>query len=551
MHPTIEKKINEAKEKSKNGTGSEKSYILSDLIKIFTHRGNSMILASEDRYRILEAIFSIDKPEGMDRFYQIRDMLPFVSEQEKIELVDCMRLACVNYDTLGIEPLDAVNFAISIYLKDNLGLEDIFIKLLESDNFIVFKNAFCFLMTYPAYISQAMKKLTTYIGWSGTSENNALDMIFLLKHRSKCGTALGLKSSFCNKVLPVVVGELETSFIANLSFYNNRDFSMIHRVNAANYILNKYNEYSVSDPETFKKFLTDEQKNAIVKEIFDFAMDECNRHNERSNCLDMILRTTNDPEIRRTVRDKIKQLGKENGDYIDDIFKTVYHSAENAHDVSDSVEDHVDNVIFPLLSDPTSDLYNSDFDDVHSECYELIGQKLEGNRKYLAGKGLRRIKHDSGLYGTNLVCIRDVFNYVWLQVQKSPEEENKNFLIDRLFEELQEMAEWCGTGHVNRLLNVIGVAKISFQDEIHGSVVSGIRSRIDKKSPDEQDVLYNAPASPDPDEKKMLENFLNEIRGSLLDEIISSYKDVTEISEEQIHDHFDEKFNEWYGYCYM
>lgn len=155
---------------------------------------------------------------------------------------------------------------------------------------------------------------------------------------------------------------------------------------------------------------------------------------------------------------------------------SIYEDSQNVH--STSINESVLKVAVKLIEKEQK----TEFDP------KIVKDTLGDT--YTINKVLERIEIDSSTFsvGLNKFNMYIVFSNIWSYIIKH---EKKEQLIDRLKEEMNEMEDYCSTGHLSRLINVIQgftedddlCIRISVQDQIN-SVISVYLDKMLQKAPD-------------------------------------------------------------------
>lgn len=155
---------------------------------------------------------------------------------------------------------------------------------------------------------------------------------------------------------------------------------------------------------------------------------------------------------------------------------SIYEDSQNVH--SKSINDSVLKIAIKLIEREQK----TEFDP--KIVKELLGDTYTINRV------LERIEIDSSTFSLELnkFNMYILFSNLWSYIIKH---QSKEQLLDRLKEEINEMEDYCSTGHISRFINVIQgftdddelSIRISTQDQIN-SVVSNYLDKMLQKAPD-------------------------------------------------------------------
>ncbi len=304
------------------------------------------------------------------------------------------------------------------------------------------------------------------------------------------------------------------------TFAINENIPTRYKILSSQYILqNKITQY------------INEIEDNCMKIMLDNELD----YNLRADCADMILRLGTNKEV---ARDVIIMLGRKEGG-----LKTIYNDSQNVHvkEVDQSVKEFINK-----LSDinlPSSFLTIEDIS---------IKLKVEDTKlNDLINSSILRINMDQTLYeGTQ--TLRTIFLKVWYKIQTYPENEQIT-LIERVREELIDMANTCSSGHLSRLVNIFSgfeySLNIGFREQIKNNLFARLLKLI-------KDIVTNG-------EKKevkigkevvkveMTKNELEDYQSNILDQLsmntnnIEDRKDLMDFFRRNLLVLRDELYNEF------
>lgn len=132
--------------------------------------------------------------------------------------------------------------------------------------------------------------------------------------------------------------------------------------------------------------------------------------------------------------------------------KTVYEDSQNSH--NSSINKSVLEIAFSLCDKYFSFLTDDSFDNIMNFLFEKFPNKSE-----ILIETSEFIKSNTSRFSNyeiekkeKFINLKQVFIAVWLWIT-----ENKYFdeLQNRFIEELEEMSDYCSTGHLTRLINII------------------------------------------------------------------------------------------------
>jgi hypothetical protein len=195
--------------------------------------------------------------------------------------------------------------------------------------------------------------------------------------------------------------------------------------------------------------------------LISFSTDTDLDYNLRADSSDTLLRLGS--HVGKSIgRQTITMLGKSGG------LRTIYNDKQNVHvkEIDESVTSFLNN-----LADVN---VNTKYEpSVIAEYLCLLSP--ENSEKI--NSSMIRITIDQALYnGYSLVGI---FTKMWFMIQNS---ESKSLLENRLVEELVDMSDTCGSGHVNRLVNVMSgfgfTMNIGFKNQIKNNLFARLTKMI-------------------------------------------------------------------------
>lgn len=329
-----------------------------------------------------------------------------------------------------------------------------------------------------------------------------------------------------------------------LNFLNNKNTYTRYKIYASQYIFKHHN-----------RFNNEEIKN-IEYICHDICLDNMMDYNIRADCADMLIRCSNNEEIKNIARDIIIMLGVSKGG-----FKTIYNNRQNVHedDIDNSCKKILEKLAERDMSVRDGKIVN--FDDV---CKELLDEikdegeskngsesKDEGEKINIIKGSLLRINIDQALYLGQ--TIKTIFIKIWTHLCKH---EHKDELKKRLVEELVDSKGKCGSGYVTRLLNVFSgydndlSIQISYKHQIKSNVIAILNRKI-KNIRDEEikcelvdEFIIDGALS----EKKRLSEFFRNNLMSIRDEMLNEYKDVIaskNMSEQEFEEYFRNTISEF------
>ena len=269
-----------------------------------------------------------------------------------------------------------------------------------------------------------------------------------------------------------------------LSLENKKDIANKEKYSIS--LLSAFIE-NVSNPTTYRilasqnilqNFIIEVSYRQKIEEILmTFARDAELDYNIRADSCDTLINLGVNTELKLEANTILTTLGSMFG-----VVKTVYDDAQNVHNKN------IETTSLPIIRFLLQiDSKNVDYAFVIAEINkELKRQNIKNDKIQLS---LNRIAIDRSLYhNTSLTTI---LTKIWFYIDNNTE--NREELLKRLFEELEEMAGTCSSGFIMRLLNTLSgfeeelTLKISYEDQIVANFIGRLNActkRItDKDSP--------------------------------------------------------------------
>jgi hypothetical protein len=267
---------------------------------------------------------------------------------------------------------------------------------------------------------------------------------------------------------------------------------------------------------------------AICEEI---ARNEQEEYNVRADAADILIRLGSE-EGKKIGREIIKTLGK-------DINKlnNIYSDRQNVHtdEISVCINNYIHDVLGPMVVKMNSEKVIEEIK--QNNLFKILNDPQKD--KILAS--LLRIMLDKDVYPCSQ-SLSTIFVKVYQLIQEHSESEE---ILKRLFEELEDMADTCSTGHVNRLIGVLQTygftLDIGFKQQLKAYLTHRFQKRINT-IPDEQyrDLVLEEMmdlSQPHPNFNK----FYRENLMSLRDEMYSEFVETGHIT--------NDKFDEYFRYA--
>lgn len=293
------------------------------------------------------------------------------------------------------------------------------------------------------------------------------------------------------------IQSLDKPFFAKdclLRFFANEKNLLRYRILSAQNLLHNFK----LEEKTFSE---------IEQSVLAIALSEANEYNLRADATDLLLGIAT-PVVREKAHKLIVSLGKMNGPV-----KSIYDDSQNVH--NEKVDESVREILRVLDNNPILRQPNGMNVDV-----EYIFTQIEATMSTTAQEKVRiafnRIKMDRARYGSSSLAHILVQIYSYIQSNKDKDE-----MMKRLIEELEDMYDTCSSGFVTRLVNSITgfgdfVIQISWRDQIYGNI-SGRLNVLIREMDDLtlQEKILEQMTLPT-DEYRLRKNFIKFFRENIL-----------------------------------
>ena len=231
----------------------------------------------------------------------------------------------------------------------------------------------------------------------------------------------------------------------------------------------------------------------------------------RSEAADILLRLGT-PSFRMEAGRIINELGNR---FLTSRERTIYNNTQNVHEI-----ENIEQAIKEITNEPLL------------VTMDTILDWIQSTQNNSALSSFQRITLDTGLFHgfrmTELLC------YVYQRIIKSPYEQE---LKKRFLEEMMDMNGWCGSGHVNRIINMLQGFDDSIQltmpihEEIKASVYARYSVHLKSCSKEVQEEIALCFCQED---KTLLVDFMDTY--SSYDELKKEYSHIDErLFEEPYH----------------
>ena len=306
------------------------------------------------------------------------------------------------------------------------------------------------LMRNPDFFSEANDAFTKIISDSSISYDYRYKTILSLEKRSD----IDHKEKYAVSLLS--------------SFINNSKNPTTYRILASQNLLQNF-------------IISVTQRQICEDLLITFARDSELDYNIRADSCDTLINLGVDTELKEEANSVLMTLGAMFG-----VVKTVYDDAQNVHNKN------IETTSLPIIRFLLQiDSKNADYTTIILEINKelKLHNKIKNDKIQLS---LNRIAIDRSLYhNTSLTTI---LTKIWFYI--NTHEENRDELVKRLFEELEEMAGTCSSGFIMRLLNTLSgfeeelTLKISYEDQIVANFIGRLNAYT-KKITEKESPFFN------------------------------------------------------------
>ena len=258
---------------------------------------------------------------------------------------------------------------------------------------------------------------------------------------------------------------------AFLEFIKNEQNILNYRILAGQYLLQKCDIEQI-------------EKNKIQNILYSFSIDKNVEYNSRADATDTLL-SLGDNEFKNKAYIVINELGQINGKV-----HNIFENAQNVH-VS-TIEKSVHEILNQLLIYPTLKIKDDfiDYTYVETNINNLLNNQNNIDIKVLdrIKISLNRIKLDRMLYSNS--TLSHIIVKVWSYIIN---DKNKDEMLKRLFEELDDMSGTCSSGFLSRLINVVtGFGEFNIHISFDEQIVANFSGRLNAlaKSINNEDSIF-------------------------------------------------------------
>ena len=483
-------------------------------------------ISFDDKSSILAIYFNYMQNDAEDYLSIIRDYLRYLRDNDLLDMINYLKFLSKSSNLRGYH---RCLIAVSLYNQMYLGeAQECFQELaLDNECMLEYRIEACRYL-YGSDVEE-LKEISQQV------LNEVInDLSYPSEYRYKIimsftNKRYGIKSFFNTSKIRVPYDE-DYIYTLQFDFFTNDKNEVESRILSGQFLLGM-------------ESIDTETKNIVCEILYKICCDNINPHNIRADAADVLSRLGSEDYIEKG-RNIIQELGyseidRSKGPKI----KTIYNDAENVHRFK--IDSIVDNFMKKVKQ---SKLKNRSYQDVWIEICDMIRSKnLPPSNKFLTMKALNRISVDTATFSPQKVTMAEILLWLWIIVQ-SYESEKRDFLYNRIIDELMDMANTCSTGHASRLINVLSCYDnyftISYDEQITSNIAGRMNAFI-RDCPDEkikESLGLGMLDDADEDDRCVYLDFVHEKRDILYDELFDEFVDKQLISKDEFDKIFEKGF---------
>lgn len=216
--------------------------------------------------------------------------------------------------------------------------------------------------------------------------------------------------------------------------------------------------------------LTQFTEKSSIKYLLQIAENDTNNHNNRADCVDIVLKFGDENEKTRAkeILNDLSRIGE-----VED--KHIYQNAQNAH--VQEIEQSAIRICERLIQSPLLTIRDKVIDFEYVKNFILNDTDITENIQFT----LNRIELDSILYTHYNISLKMALTYMFSFIFQH---DDRDILLVRLMEELESAREICSSGIFERIMNTTsGIVegmeiKIGFEDQIYSNLYGRLNARI-------------------------------------------------------------------------
>ena len=494
-------KLDKAEYLIKNGS-------VKDGVDLFNKLLFSPVCSDEQKLVVLNKFMECNKDEAEQVLYYLRDSIPFLKDEKKRENIDFLK------KTLSINTTSHQKILTAVTLYNYCLLTDCY-DCFEQ----VAKDSSCEFDHRVEAIRFLYANIDTRETALALLKDLVQEMTITSKKRYEAIASFTPKTgirSFMN--MHKILIPYDENFVLPLQklFFSNKENQVEYRILAGQFLLqNKRDVYNVSNS------------------LLEIARNDELSENIRADAADVVLRSG----VRVSSAEEILyHLG--NKKPIND----VYSNSQNAHSFSSQVLNFVEKIQSEF--EPEENLEDS-FHQVYSRIRNLCTDK---ERQGKVKRSIDRISIDGSLFTTKRLSLTEIFVLVFRKIQAS---QYRKELETRLVEELEDMADTCSTGHINRLVNIFSGYELNFRISWFDQIKANLKARLEKRIKEASDQrVWEAAAVvhtnfAEEEDIKVYTSFTQKAFPEIQKELYSEFVEEGYLSSELFHTYFSKAVIEW------
>lgn len=490
----------------------------------------NMNLKSDKKFQDFKLFYNYCKEEALDMLTRFSDCLRFLKrDNERSNLAGTLRFISTWSE---IPSIRRMVIATTLY---NQGFIDIcyecFDSFIDDEEINIEHKVEACKYLYSSGKSEYSEKVQEYL--IDVIKNNTLASEYKYRIITSFSNKYGVKSMFNSTKLFVDYDE-KFIYLLQLSFFENENNDVHHRMLSAQYILNM-------------ELPSKDEKEAVIKKLFEIMLDEKQTENYRAIACDIIVRCGS-MENAQEADAMIRKLGRKRDGKFSNV-ETLYSNSQNAHEKAFAVA--VDLFVERYFGDSNEFVKSKDHDKIYEETISAIKRYHSLPKDKLNSiRALNTLSLDSATFTKYKVSIVEVYDKVW-SIISLYEKDKKDEYEKRIVTELLDMCEICATGLIGRIVNILsletGDVKISYEDQIVSNVAGRIQARIrhiEDESLQESIVLATM-VNPEDEHVSKFKNFILSIEGPLKRELYTEFVDCEFVSKEEFEKSFERGMHDW------
>lgn len=514
----------------------------------------------ESRFDALRKLFSYDRAAANDILARIRDGIPFLLESEQSTDDEVFVLYNASLGAF-VESHDRIVTAVCLYNNSFIQECMTLFQYLAQDGSLLldYRVEACMYLVYTEddrFRSIAVDVLTEIVGDTDLANQYRYEKV-ICKFNSKVGLCTILNNTELN-----VQYDEDLLHILQRTYFDNTSNDIRYRILSGQHLLQmeivkdgERNTIGEKILEIARSFESPRIENALV-----FSPEDVT--NIRADAADVISRLGTDDQ-QKEANEVIHSLGFFGSSEGGKRHNLLTHrglisyvgDAQNIH--NSSIRKAIHKFISTIVEENKEEKLST-YSEVHTELTSMIHtSNLNPTQIMKAFKSLGRINIDTAVFTDKKLTSADVMIHLWAKLQRifKEEEESKcNEILQRLLDELVDMADTCSSGHAGRLANVLAgfgydvEITVSFKEQIVANTSARMNKRI-MDIPDEelkQRVICGmTPDDGDQEDIDAFVKFISDNTPSLRQELYDEFVKEGWVEESKFNLWFDESVNSW------